>query len=228
MKIGIMQPYLFPYLGYFQLMNAVDKYVFYDDVNYIKQGWINRNNILVNGKKHLFSFDLTGASSFKHINEIQINNNQKFKKTLQQSYCKAAFFKSVFPLIESIIDFNDSNLAHYVINSLKSISAFLNINTDFIKSSELAKDTTLKGQEKVIHICKLLGGSEYYNAIGGQELYSKHDFEVAGISLKFLKTKLAVYKQFNNDFIVGLSIIDVLMFNSVEKIQSMLKEYELL
>jgi hypothetical protein len=221
MIVGIMQPYLFPYLGYFQLMNAVDKYVFYDDVNYIKQGWINRNRILENGKAHLFSFELIGASSFKLIKEIQIKKNEKIKKTLSQIYGKAPFFKTIFPIIETILDYEDTNLAGFVINSLKRIAQLLDFKTEFYISSEIHKNNLLKGQDKVISICKILGGTSYYNAIGGQELYSKDIFLSTGIDLKFLKTIISPYKQFDNEFVPGLSIIDVLMFNSIDKIHQM-------
>ena len=226
-----MQPYFFPYLDYWQLINAVDKYVIYDDVNYIKNGWINRNNILLNGKKHLLTIPLDGASPFLLINQIKMTSNFKLKekllKTLEQGCKKAPFYHSIYPIIVKMIMRKDLNIAQAIYESIKDITAYLNIKTELILSSTLVKDNHLKGKDKVIHICHLLDGTEYYNAIGGMELYNTSDFKKNGIDLKFLKMGDVCYRQFNNEFIPSLSIIDVLMFNSIETVQKMLQEYKL-
>ncbi|GAX62970.1 hypothetical protein SCALIN_C45_0128 [Candidatus Scalindua japonica] len=228
MKLAIMQPYLFPYVGYFQLINAVDTFVIYDDVNYIKQGWINRNYILINGKKHLISLGVNGASSFKLINEIKIGTNRdKLVKTIFQSYIKAPYFEEVFPVIKESLLFQDDNLAKYITNNLKKIADILNIKTEFIVSSGLENDKNLKGQDKVLDICKMLKTSTYINATGGYELYSREKFKKNHIDLYFIKAKKITYKQFNNDFVPNLSIIDLLMFNSRSEVQRLLNEYEL-
>ena len=229
MKLGIMQPYFFPYIGYFQLIKAVDKYVIYDDVNYIKGGWINRNRILLNKQDFLLNINLRGASPFKKINEINIDNNRdKILKTIAQAYKKAPYYSEAYNLIEKIINYDSDNLAVFLTNSLIRISDYLGINTEFIISSDIEKNNELKGQEKVLSICKLLEATEYYNAIGGQELYSVSDFKEKGIDLHFLKVNPIEYAQFDNEFIPHLSIIDVLMFNSPEDINCMLDRYELL
>lgn len=229
MKLGIMQPYFFPYIGYWQLLNAVDTYVIYDDVAYIKQGWINRNRMLLNGKDFMFSLPLIEASSFKNINQIDIvAGSPKFLKSIEQAYAKAPYFHQVFPLVYSIINYEDHNLARYVTNSIHRVADYLHISTKLLVSSDIDKNNALKGQDKVLHISEMLGATQYYNAIGGQELYSKEDFSKRNISLVFLKTNPIVYKQFKNDFVPWLSILDVMMFNSVEEIQGMLNNYELL
>lgn len=229
MKLGIMQPYFFPYIGYWQLIKAVDNYVVYDDVNYIKGGWINRNNFLINGQKKLFTIQLNGASSYKKINEIEIKDDfSSFKKMLQINYAKAPFYKDCQELVERITSFDSKNLGVFLFNSIKSIAEYLGFETEIILSSEIEKDDNLKGQEKVIHICKLLEADEYYNAIGGQELYSKQGFKENGISLSFLKTNIIPYKQLKNDFVPGLSILDMMMFCSKEQINEMLDNYELI
>ena len=232
MKIGIMQPYFFPYIGYWQLINAVDKYVIYDDVNYIKNGWINRNNILLNGQKHLVTLPLDGASSFELIKNTKITSNQKVKekllRTIKNSYLKAPYLNEVFPIIEKTVLSENCVIANAIEFSIRKIVDYLNIDTEIILSSDLSKDNNLKGQDKVIDIVKALNGDAYINAIGGQELYSKEDFAKENIQLNFLKTKDVKYKQFNNDFVPNLSIIDVMMFNSPEEIREMLDDYELL
>lgn len=232
MKLGIMQPYFLPYIGYWQLLNAVDQYVIYDDVNFIKGGWINRNNILINNEAKLFNIQMQGASSNKLINEIEVSQNQvwkkKFLKTIENSYSKAPFYKEVYPVIENIVNYDETNLAKYIAYSISKVCDYLNIDTKLIISSDINKDNDLKGQAKVIEICKIMGADEYYNSIGGQSLYSYSDFEKHGVKLRYLKTNISKYKQFNDEFVPGLSIIDIMMFNSVSDIKNKLEEYELL
>ncbi|MFR9166878.1 MAG: WbqC family protein [Dysgonomonas sp.] len=228
MKLGIMQPYFFPYIGYFQLMNAVDKYVIYNDVNYIKGGWINRNRILLNGNDFLLNIQLKGASPHKKINEISINDNRtSILKTITQAYRKAPYYDNTYPLLEEIINYKTDNLSDFLANSLKSLASYLNFNTEIILSSEIEKNNELKGQNKVLSICNILKASEYYNAIGGRELYSVEDFKDKGIDLYFLKTQPIEYQQFDNQFISNLSIIDVMMFNSYDGIKDLLCRFEL-
>jgi len=224
-----MQPYFFPYIGYFQLINLVDIFVIYDDVNYIKQGWINRNYILAKVKKHLISLELKGASSFKLINQIKVGGNKsKLIKTIFQAYTKAPYFKEVFPIIENSLNFEDDNLAMYVTNSLQNIADYLDVKTKFVVASGIEKSNDLKGQAKVLDVCKILKASEYINALGGQKLYSRDVFKNNCVELYFIKTKEITYKQFDNEFLPNLSIIDVLMFNSQDKIKRFLNEYELI
>ena len=229
MKLGIMQPYFMPYIGYFQLIKAVDEYVVYDDVNYIKGGWINRNNILVNGEKKLFTIILRGASPYKLINEIEIGDDfKKFLKTIQLSYSKAAYFDEVIILIEKIISFNNKNLSDFTANSILEIINFLDIKTKVHISSNLEKNISLKGKDKVINICEKLGATSYYNAIGGQALYEKNEFKAHGIDLFFLKSEIETYNQYNNCYIPNLSIIDVLMHNSKKETNRLLDCYSII
>ena len=231
MKVAIMQPYFFPYIGYFQLINAVDVFVIYDDVNYIKQGWVNRNRILINNKEHYFNLVLSSVSQNKKINEIFIDENIKWKENLIKkmsfSYAKAPFFYEVFPIIKEIILNNQFNLSVFLTFSLKEICSYLEIKTKFLLSSEININADAKAEDKIITICKKLGATNYINAIGGQELYNKTKFDENSLKLQFLKTNVIQYNQFNANFVPWLSIIDVLMFNEKEKIFKYLEEYQL-
>lgn len=213
-------------------MNAVDKYVIYDDVNYIKGGWINRNRISSPNGPVYINVSLKGKSPNKLINEISLNENRslmaKCLQKIESTYRKAPFFLNAFPLVEKIFNCDETNIVNFLVHSFFIICNYLDIKTDFILSSELKKDTSLKGQAKILSICKLLDADEYYNAIGGQALYNGQIFEENGIKLRFLKTKDIKYKQFENDFQNDLSIIDVMMFNSPEEIHKMLSEYTIL
>ena len=227
-----MQPYFFPYIGYFQLINAVDKFVFYDDVNYIKGGWINRNNILLNGKKKYFTLNLKESSSFKRINQIFIvSRTEKLIKTINQSYSKAPYFKQVFPIIEEIIlNINNSSfISEIAAISVIKTSEYLGLKPIFEISSDKYYETkSLEKSERLIKICKLNNTDTYINAVGGKELYKKESFINDKIDLFFLQSKITEYEQFGNDFIPYLSIIDVMMFNSPEVIHKMLNNYELI
>lgn len=228
MKLGIMQPYFMPYIGYFQLIKAVDKYVIYNDVNYINRGWVARNNILINGKKQLFTISLQGASQNKCFTEIQVLDDfKKLTRTLKLNYSKAPYFSSIMGMMESIFSFPDRRLDLFIRNSFECVLSYLGIDTELILSSDIEKDNSLKGKDKVLEICSLLRADTYYNAIGGKELYDKHEFADHGISLYFLRTKDTLrYNQFeSNDFVPNLSMIDVLMFNSVEDVNKMLDDY---
>ncbi|MEG1865346.1 MAG: WbqC family protein [Bacteroides sp.] len=228
MILGIMQPYFMPYIGYFQLMKAVDKYVIYDDVNYIKGGWVSRNNILVNGEKKTFTIVLKGASSNKLFNEIEIGDDfRKLMKTLQFNYSKALFFDSTMNLLDKIISYPERNFALFIQNSFKEIFSYLDIHTEILLSSSLKKNMSLRGEEKVINICSLLGSTKYFNAIGGQELYSKSEFRKNNIDLYFLNTIIKEYPQNVLNFIPYLSIIDVLMNNSKENTNLLLDSFSL-
>ena len=230
MKVAIMQPYFFPYIGYFQLINAVDIFVFYDDVNFIKNGWVNRNRILINGQASYYTLQLKDASSFKLINDITFTDNRnKLLKSIAVSYGKAPFFKDIFMLLEQCLTIETNKVANVAMNSVIEISNYLNIKTVFEVSSEKYKE--IKGLDKtkrLLEICIKKQATSYINAIGGEELYDKSFFNEHNIQLSFIKSKEIFYKQFQYDFVPWLSIIDILMFNSIEQVQAMLNNYELI
>lgn len=232
MKLAIMQPYFVPYIGYFQLMNIVDLFIIYDNIKYTKKGWINRNRMLQNGKDALFSLPLKNDSDFLNICEREISLNFERKKLLNKikgSYSKAPFFKQTFNLFEEILNYNDINLFNFLYNSILIINNYLEINVKIKVSSTIDAEYSLKNQERVIFLCKAVNADMYINAIGGTFLYSEEAFEKNRIQLRFIKSKLFEYQQFNHMFCPQLSIIDVMMFNSVDKIKKYLdNEYELI
>ncbi len=228
-SVAIMQPYFFPYIGYFQLINAVDTFVIYDDVNYINKGYINRNSILLNGSPHKLTLALCGASQNKLINEIFIGNNtQKLLKTIQMAYSKAPQFETAFDMICNLLRQKERNLAKFTGESIQRISEYIELKTKFIYSSDIEKDNSLKATHKIISICKKLNSNHYINAIGGEKLYNKLDFSEQNIKLSFVRPQVQIYPQFENVFAPNLSIIDILMFNSKEHITTMLAEYKLI
>ena len=232
MKLAIMQPYFFPYLGYFQLINSVDTFILYDDVNYIKKGWINRNNILLNNKQHLINVPLIAASQNKLINEIEILKENKWKlnllKTIYQSYKTAPFFQPTYSIIEKTLYSNSETISELNTFAVREIIDYLDIKTQIKVNSTIDNNKELKGQTKILNICVNENATNYHNPIGGIELYDRLTFKQHGIDLFFMQNRLIDYPQFNSNFISGLSIIDVLMFNNKQEIQNMLTKYELL
>lgn len=233
MKAAIMQPYFFPYIGYFQLIQSVDKFVIYDNIQYTKKGWINRNRILTMGEPSHISLTLKKDSDYlnvadRFLADIWKEERVKMLNKIKPSYSKAPYFKEVYPIIESCILYEDTNLFNFILNSVKIICEFLDIKTSIEISSTINIDHTLKGKEKVIAICKELNADKYINAIGGVDLYDKEEFKNVGLDLSFIKADSIVYKQYSENFIPYLSIIDVMMFNSKEEVKNMLTKYTLI
>jgi len=232
MTLAIMQPYFFPYIGYWQLINAVDTFVVYDNIQFSKKGWFHRNNILMNDKKTLFTIPLKKDSDSLDVVDRYLSDDseKQVKKILAQiknSYRKAPYFNEVYPLIEAIFFNQEKNLFNYIYYSIKMVCNYLEIGTTIVKSSTIDIDHNLKGQDKVIAINKNLNSTKYINPIGGIELYDAKSFAKENIELLFLKSELPEYKQFKNEFVSYLSIIDVMMFNSQDEIKSMLEKYKI-
>lgn len=231
MKLAVMQPYFFPYLGYFQLIHAVDKFVVYDDVNYITRGWVNRNRILASGKDKMVTLPLRGASQNKKINEIEVLLDTKWLKktsrTLDMAYSKAPYFSQVRDLVMVVLESGIGNLSGFLSNGISLVAGYLGVTTKIIPTSTCYGNVGLARQDRLIDICKQERAEEYINSLGGLELYSKEEFDNQGIQLGFLKPHLLEYAQFSEEFIPGLSIIDVMMHNSTDDIIAMINDYEL-
>ncbi|MFZ4641428.1 MAG: WbqC family protein [Nodosilinea sp.] len=222
MRLAIMQPYFLPYIGYFQLLAAVDSFVLYDHIKYTKKGWINRNRILVSGTDKVFSLSLKKDSDFLDIVEREISQDFSPVKLLSQfkgAYRKAPYFEQVFSLLEKIMLYEERNLFKFIYHSIVRVCEYLGISTEIRVSSHISISSELKSQDRVISLCQVLGAHTYINAIGGMELYNKDTFKAAGIELKFIKSNSFEYLQFDNEFIPWLSIVDVMMFNDLDTIR---------
>ncbi|RXK48187.1 WbqC family protein [Aquirufa rosea] len=233
MSVAIMQPYFFPYLGYFQLVQAVDDFVFYDDVMFIKKGWINRNQILLQNKSFLFTIPLEKQSQNKSIRESNIAWGSEFPnkwlQQLQSAYKKAPQYVPVMELIESILQKKTETIADLAADSVMATWQYLNLEKRFHFSSQMNVSRELERAERLISITESLGSKHYINAKNGQELYQKEYFAQHGVQLNFLNQSLPSYSQGNlSNFLPGLSMIDVLMWNSNEDIKSMLAAFTLI
>jgi len=231
LKLAAMQPYLFPYLGYFQLIKAVDVFVILDTVQYIKRGWINRNCILQRGQRKLFTLPLERAGSFRPINDRRIaeeaKNRKKLLTLIAESYQEAPLFREVYPLLEKAIETGGQRLDLCLQATLQAVCGYLEIATPLIPLSRLPLGAEPKGLERILALCRHFQASEYLNPIGGLPLYPSERFAREGVRLFFLKSGPREYPQFGRPFVPQLSIIDLMMFNPRETLDDFLSAYEL-
>lgn len=254
MRLAIMQPYFLPYLGYFQAISAVDKFILYENLSFIKKKWMNKNRILLkNGKVFSITVPLLKKSSNKIISEIKIDNSQQWKlkllKAIYMNYKGSLFFDETYPFFEKLLEYPYDYLHQLNAHSIKFIADYLNINTqldnnndryleleakldkidedDFSEFPDFKINKTSKRVARIIEILKREGANVFINAIGGQTLYNKDEFASYGINLFFIKSNQITYPQFSDKFIPDLSIIDVLMHNGKEKTTDLVKKYTL-
>ncbi len=233
MRLAIMQPYFLPYIGYFQLLNAVDEFILYDNIQFSKKGWVQRNRILRQGNEQLFSLPLKKDSDYLNINQRFLADSYpkekiKILRKIKSAYIRAPHFVKVQPIIEACFDFDDWNLFNFIFNSIEIIRNYLQIETNLIISSDININESLSGRDRVISLCKVMKSKKYINAVGGQKLYDKNYFAKFDIDLQFINTKYFSYKQFDNEFVPNLSIIDLMMFNSLDQIKEFLTYYTLI
>lgn len=227
MKLAIMQPYLFPYAGYFSLIGQVDKFVFYDDVNFIKGGWINRNRLLISGDVRYFTVPLSGASPHLKINEVKVQARALWERKLlagiEQSYSKAPNFEKAFDCVREVLGVGEfDSIAQLAKRSVRISAERIGLPVEFVESSTIYENQYLSASNRVMDICLKEGADVYVNQPGGRSLYDDLEFSSKGISLKFNDSPLRVYKQFSDQFIPGLSVLDMMMFNTFEECRSLI------
>jgi len=223
MKAAIMQPYFFPYIGYLQLIAAVDLFIVYDNIKYTKKGWINRNRMLHSGEDVMFSLSLKKDSDYLDVRDRELAsdfNGDKLLNQIKGAYRQAPYFAHTYPLVEQVVRYEDKNLFRFLHHSIVKTCEHLGITTEIRISSDIPIDHDLKSQDKVLALCGAVGAHTYVNAIGGMELYAKETFQQKGIDLKFIQSKPFRYAQFGDEFVPWLSIIDVMMFTPPAAIQT--------
>ena len=232
MKLAIMQPYFLPYIGYFQLLASVDLFIVYDNIKYTKKGWINRNRMLLNGTDAMFSLPLKKGSDSLDVVERELATDFSRTKLLNQfkgAYGRAPQFELTYAVLERIVRHEDANLFRYIHHSIVRLCEHLGIKTEIRISSEIGIDHDLKGQDKVLALCRAAGADTYINTIGGAELYAKDDFRIQGFDLQFIKARPFEYAQFGAPFVPWLSIVDVLMFNPLDVVRKRIENnYQLI
>jgi hypothetical protein len=227
-----MQPYFFPHIGYFQLLECSNIFVILDDVQHIQRGWVNRNRILINQEPHWLTYSVQKASRDFFINQRYYvedpSERAKIMCNIASAYRKAPHFIEIYPFLLEIMNFNSSNVSEFNTNLIRCLAGFLEIECQILLSSELDKDNSLKGEDRIIDINRCLGSSHYVNPIGGIPLYDKQHFTECGLELSFLQPENIHYPQLKKPFVPFLSIIDVLMFNGISGTSKLLTKYHLI
>ena len=229
--VAIMQPHLFPYIGYWQLLQASDCFVVYDDVNYINRGWINRNRILINNQPGLITLPLLQASQNRKIRDIEIAPaaqwQRRLLRTLEMTYRKAPCFDQVFPLLEQVLGIEERNLSAFLSHQLHAIARFMGIQTRIVASSTIYRNDHLAAQARILDICRQEQATTYLNAQGGRSLYEPAAFAELGIELRFIAMRPLPYPQRGEGFTPYLSIVDALMEVGPDGIGEYLCAYDL-
>ena len=229
--LGVMQPYLFPYVGYFQYILACDRFILYDDVQFIMRGWINRNNLLLNGAAHLFTVPLLKASPNKLINETELlpdHSHKKLLATMAQAYGKAPQWAKVKPLLEAVLEAGDKTISALAARSIIGTCEYLGLPTEIIPSSAPFNNQALARNERLWDLCRQTGSNCCVVPMGGSALYDKEEFRTHGIDLLYLTAALNPYPQGHlKAFVPSLSILDMLMWCEKEEARALLAGYTL-
>jgi len=227
-----MQPYFFPYVGYFQLISAVDVFIIYDNVQYTKKGWINRNRLLRSGEAAVFSLPLKSASDFLDIRDRELSeafDPVRLSRQFDGAYRRAPHFAETMGLVDRVLFCPERNLFTFVEWSIRATCDYLGITTTIVRSSAVAADPNLRREQRVLALCRAVDAKTYINPPGGVDLYEPADFAARGVELRFLRPRPFTYRQFNDAFVPWLSIVDVLMFNRLSDVRDrILSGYDLI
>jgi len=225
--LAIMQPYFFPYIDYFRLAASVDRFVFLDDVQYIRRGWINRNRLLIRGEPSYFSVPVKKPARSDRICDVRIaepDERERILETIRHTYRKAPFFDQTFTLARRVLSFPTNFIGELAKHSVQEVCRLLRLETSFVQSSRIYGNDHLRGEARIVDIARIEGAGVYRNARGGAHLYSRPVFEAEAIDLQFLDTRSFSYSQANEVGVADLSILDVLMWVSVDAVGAFVRE----
>lgn len=226
--VAVLQPYLFPYLGTFQLARRVDHFVFFDDVAFIKKGYIHRNAILLNGQAHAFTAPVKNVSQNRTIVQHDyVGDWQPLLSLLRQAYAKAPHFEAVYALVQRVLLDPDDNVARKNARSMVAVFDYLGLGLQWSFASALALGPELRASARVMAVCRAHGATTYVNPIGGRALYSPGEFSSTGLALRFCSMRPARYPQPGNAFVPNLSMLDVLMHCPPEQVLALLAACDL-
>lgn len=236
MKIGIMQPYFFPYIGYFSLIKYVDKFIFFDTPQYISHGWVNRNRILdQKGNPDYITVPIKKVSRETPIKEIEISMDKNWRETIVG---KLSVYKRKAPNYDAVINFvkdilygsEYSNLSELNCMSIERTCEMIGLTNDFsvFSKMDLQIGQVNAPDEWALYITRALQGDIYVNPPGGQSFFDKEKYESNNIKLQFLESRLRPYIQRIGRFEPGLSILDAMMFCKNDEIKDMLEDYRII
>ncbi|TWU05756.1 WbqC family protein [Stieleria varia] len=224
MRIAAMQPYFLPYLGYFSLIAATDRFVVFDPVQYIRHGWINRNRILhpTSGEPQFITVPVAKHCRSTPIRDIQISDQTDWRSKILGQVAhyrrRAPFFDQAMTVLRDCLGCPATSIVELNVHSLHVVCDALQISFQPIAFNELLPEMSEAEHPGrwAVEISKAMGASEYINPVNGRDIFHAAEFAAAGVRLTFLSNDLAPYSQFNESFSPALSILDVLMFNGLK------------
>ena len=235
MRLGLNQPYFFPYIGHYALIKQVDLYIIDDIVQFTDKSWMTRNRILKpQGGWQYIIMPVKKHSSKSAILEITVDDEKKWKqKILKQLdyYRRAPFFSQTYELVEKLLNTQSNRLSEINENITRGVCAYLGIDTpiEVLSRMKISYDPPQEADEWGLNLCRAVPGvTEYWNAPGGASFYDRKKYRDAGIEIKFQKMIFEEYPQKGDPFEPGLSILDVMMFNDTARIRQMMDHYELI
>ncbi|MBU1042421.1 MAG: WbqC family protein [Proteobacteria bacterium] len=227
--VGILQPSYLPWLGYFEQIHRADVFVLYDDVQFEKGSWRNRNRIKTpNGPQWLTVPVLTKGQEFPLINQIRVNNDQCWQKkhlrSLAQYYSKAPYYGQYAPALEDILAEPWESLCELNISLIRHLAAALGIDTPFVLSSEL--DVPGSGAARLVEILSRLGGTVFYEGAAGRDYIEETLFEARGMRLEYQDYRHPVYTQLHGEFVPYLSVVDLLFNHGPNSLSILLRSQQ--
>lgn len=217
MRVAITQPYLFPYIAWYQVINACDAFVISDDVQYTRSGYINRNQILMNGRPLRFGVPLRGASHTEVIGERRIHDwgwARELLRGMRHAYRGAPHFDEVYPMIEGILAEPVDLLIDLLERAIVVTARHLGLGQRIVRASSVQARVGLRKADRVLATAKALGARCYLqrDTEAARQMYRHEFFLAEGIVLKFVRVGLLPYAQRGvKEFLPGLSLIDFLM-----------------
>lgn len=231
MIVALMQPYFFPYIGYFSLMAAADVFLAYDNVQYTRPGWINRNRILRDGMPDWWTAVVTDAPHTADINQRHYRDwptqRRRMLDLLAQRYRRAPHREAGLALVEQALAADEDNVARCNTRLLAVLADALDLGCRIEFASDVPHDPALRGVDRVLAICAAMGATTYVNSPGGMALYRPADFEACGIALRFVQPEPEPYAQFGESFVPWLSIVDALMFLPLPEVARRVRQFRL-
>lgn len=217
MRVALMQPYFFPYIGYFDLLASSDLFVFYDDAAYSRGGWVSRNRVAADGKEfNYIRLTVDRAPLGTPINGVRLKSPEDDRNhllsLLHNVYRRAPYYNEVVAVIEKVFCDGGGGLSQVAAASICSCAEYLGLGAPVLYSSAIEYDRAMGAQGKVISICKSINASHYVNLTGGRELYCESEFLRNDISLIFTEPADFLYDTGKRPFVPNLSIIDVMMW----------------
>lgn len=224
MIVGIHQPHYFPWMGYFDKMAKSDVFILLDLVQMEKGSYMYRNRI-VNAQGNIAYLTISGDKHGfldKAYNDINTINDEiwlgKQKAEIERAYKESCYYDEIWDQIKELFALQEHTICAYCVRSIMKMREILGISTPIVMQSDLPIDDTKRKNDLVLHLCQTINADKYLSGNGAKKYTDESSFEKAGITIRYQQFEQPEYKQLHtNEFIPGLSLLDVLFNCGTEK-----------